>query len=201
MAEIKLNNPKWIGSAEGLVRKSITVPADFATYVTEVDASGCSRKIVKSGTYFSTPYKGLLFNDVDITAGEHEGSLVIGGRYIDAKLPTSVASNASDLIAQGLYAISEGSTTRPAFGGYAQLSKLTAPTLTDVSQSTKFTWVAITGATGYKVYKGTTLVDEVATTDTLEYAYSTNSGSYTVVALGDNLYKLDSDKSTAVVVA
>lgn len=80
-------------------------------------------------------------------------------------------------------------------------TKLTAPTLTDVSVSTKFTWVAITGAGSYDVYKGEVKVDTVLSSETLEYAYSTNEGSYTVVAVSNTYYKLDSDASTAVVVA
>ena len=77
---------------------------------------GNERKVVPSGSYLATPYKGLLFNDVDITDGANEGSLVIGGYYINAKLPKTVAAYAADLTAQGLHAIVEGTTTRPDFG-------------------------------------------------------------------------------------
>ena len=116
MADIILNRPNWLGSAERLVRKTVMVPANYSDYVTEIDVDGNERKIVPSGSYLSTPYKGLLFNDVDITAGAREGSLVIGGYYIDAKLPKSVVAHASDLAAQGLHAIIEGTTVRPDFG-------------------------------------------------------------------------------------
>ena len=38
MADIILNRPNWLGSAERLVRKTVQVPADYSDYVTEVDA-------------------------------------------------------------------------------------------------------------------------------------------------------------------
>lgn len=92
---------KWLGSEVGLVKKTVTVPTS-ATAVTEN-----GRKIVKSGTLITdaTLGKGLLFNDVDITDGARVASMVIRGSYIDANLPVSVASSATDLASQGLYAI------------------------------------------------------------------------------------------------
>ena len=41
---------------------------------------------------------------------------MIGGRYIDEKLPTSATDFAEDFIAQGLYAYSESEVVRPNFG-------------------------------------------------------------------------------------
>lgn len=91
----------WLGSEVGLVKKTVTVPTT-ATTVTEN-----GRKIVKSGTLIedATLGKGLLFNDVDVTDGARVASMVIRGSYIDAKLPASVASSATELASQGLYAI------------------------------------------------------------------------------------------------
>jgi len=116
MAEVTLNRPNWLSSAVGLVSKTITIPSDFATYVSEVDADGVTRKIVKSGTYVATPYKGLLLRDIDITGGAQLAPLMIAGYYIDANLPATVASHVADLKAQGLFAVTEGATTRPDFG-------------------------------------------------------------------------------------
>lgn len=79
-------------------------------------------------------------------------------------------------------------------------TKLTAPTLTNVSASTKFTWSAITGAASYDVYKGDELVDTVLSSETLEYVYGTTAGSYTVVAVRNNIRYTNSAHSTAVVV-
>lgn len=94
-------NNKWLGSEVGMVLKTVTVPTS-ATSVTEN-----GRKIVKSGTLIndSVQGKGLLFNDVDITDGARVASFMIRGSYIDAKLPASVASSATELASQGLYAV------------------------------------------------------------------------------------------------
>ena len=100
-----------------------------------------------------------------------------------------------------LSTISSATLTLEAPSSQAAATKLTAPTLTDVSQSTKFTWAAITGAASYKVYLGTTLVDTVLSSETLEYAYNTNAGSYTVVAISNTYNILDSDPSTALVIS
>lgn len=99
-----------------------------------------------------------------------------------------------------LATISATPLTIEAPSSQAPATKLTAPTLTDVSASTKFTWVAITGAGSYKVYKDGNLVSTVLSTSTLEYAYSTNTGSYTVVAVPNVYGKLNSDPSTALVI-
>lgn len=109
--DIILNRPNWLGSEVGLVLKTITVPAEASGAVTEN-----GRKIIKSGSIFSAPYKGLLFEDVDITDGARVGSLMIRGSYIDAKLPASASTQAADFAAQGLYAIVEGNVVRPDFG-------------------------------------------------------------------------------------
>lgn len=102
------NGKNWLGSEVGVVKKTITVPDDYANLV-EVDG----RKIAKSGSIFTTPYYGLLESDVDVTDGAALGDLIIGGRYIDANLPSSAASVAENFAAQGLYAIVEGAVTRP----------------------------------------------------------------------------------------
>ena len=112
MADIILNGPNWLGSEVGLVRKTITVSTSSA-----VVENG--RNVVKSGTYITDAVYGggLLWDDVDVTNGPDEGSLMIGGYYIDAKLPASVATNATTLEAKGLHAIELPTTTRPEFGG------------------------------------------------------------------------------------
>jgi len=112
----KYEVPRWLGSDVGKVLKTIDVPGDFATYEEVITADGCTKKIVRAGTYLSTPYKGLLYNDADITNGTaREKSIMIRGSYVDALLPASVASVATDLAAQGLYSIVEGALTRPEF--------------------------------------------------------------------------------------
>lgn len=191
---IILNRPNWLASEVGLVLKTITVPANTAS-VTEN-----GRKIVKSGTIFATPFKGLLFGDIDITDGAASGSLMVGGYYIDANLPATAASSVSDFAAQGLYPLAEGSVTRPDFGSVADLSKLSTPVAT-FNQSTKVIgWSAITGATGYELYKGanihSTYGSDVITT--AAFSLSADSGSYYLRATGDNLYTTYSEKTSAI---
>lgn len=103
------NSPNFLGSEVGLITKTITVAKTQITGVETING----RKIVKAGTIFTTPYKGLLFTDVDITDGDTTGSLMIAGRYIDEKLPVSASTNVTDFEKQGLYAIVEGAVTRP----------------------------------------------------------------------------------------
>lgn len=102
MAEITLNRPNWLGSEENLVLKTVTVSSTSGTTVTEN-----GRKILKSGTLINdaTLGYGLLWNDADVTDGSEIKSIMIAGYYIDANLPTSVATTAATLKTQGLYAI------------------------------------------------------------------------------------------------
>lgn len=102
-----LNRPNWLGSEVGLVLKTATVSSTSGTPVTEN-----GRKILKSGTVITDTAlgKGLLWNDADVTDGAVVKSIMIGGYYIDSKLPASVATSASDLTAKGLYAIEYADT-------------------------------------------------------------------------------------------
>lgn len=112
MAEIILNRPNWLGSAVGVVRKTVTVSATSGTPVIEN-----GRKILKSGTLINdtTLGYGLLWNDADVTDGSAVKSIMIRGSYIDSKLPTSVSTNKTILSGQGLYAI-EYPETKIAYG-------------------------------------------------------------------------------------
>ena len=100
---------KWLGSEVGMVLKTATIPTS-ASFVTEN-----GRKIVKSGTLIEDTNlgKGLLFNDVDITDGARVASIMIAGFYIDEKLPTSVATSATELEAKGLHAVKYAETVVP----------------------------------------------------------------------------------------
>lgn len=111
----KYEIPRWLGSDVGKVLKTMQLPSDFATYELVADEKGVQRKIVRAGTYVSSPYKGLVYNDADITNGDRIVAVMIRGSYIDSLLPTSVAAHAADLAQQGLYAITEGAFTRPEY--------------------------------------------------------------------------------------
>jgi len=185
MEKVFKNRPNFLGSEVGLVTKTITVPAD-ASYVTEGD-----RKVVKAGTIFTSPYYGLLYEDVDITDGAHEGSLMIRGSYIDAKLPASAVSYVSYFKDQGLYAIAEGSVTRPDFGT-AGLTALSTPSVTVASAD--ISWAGITGAIGYNVFDSNKV--KITTVTTTGYT-ATATGTYYINAGADNV----NHKSSALAVA
>ena len=113
MAEITLNNPNWLGSEVGIVRKTVTVTENSGSYVTENN-----RKVLKSGTLINDTNLGygLLWNDADITdEGGKIASIMIRGSYIDKALPTSIIAQRETLAEQGLYAI-EYSDTKIAYG-------------------------------------------------------------------------------------
>lgn len=193
-----LNRPNWLGSEVGRVVKTITVPATHAHVVED------GRMIVKSGTVFTTPYLGILYDDIDITDGAKEASLMIRGSYIDAKLPATAATHASSFAAQGLYAIAEGEVVRPDFGGLEALPSLTIGAVTNTSGT--LTWTKVTNAAAYGVYVSATAAGNYALVDTVAQGESpsykaTQAGYYKVKALGDNLAYANSDFSTAVQVA
>lgn len=109
--DITINRPNFLGSEVGLVLKTIELPSTFATYVTED-----SRKIVKAGTIVTTPYYGLVFQDIDITNGDAEAPLMIGGYYINANLPATAAAYVTEFAKTGLFPFVEGTVTRPDYG-------------------------------------------------------------------------------------
>ena len=107
-----LNRPNWLGSEERLVLKTATVSSTSGATVTEN-----GRTILKSGTLITDTAlgKGFLWNDADVTDGAVVKSIMIGGYYIDSKLPASVSASATDLAAKGLHAI-EYAETNVAYG-------------------------------------------------------------------------------------
>ena len=189
MEKVYKNRKNFLGSQVGLITKTITVPADFATYVTEN-----GRKIVVKGTIFTSPYYGLLYEDVDITDGAKLGSLMIAGQYIDANLPATAAAYVTSFAGQGLFPIVEGSISRPDFGT-AGLTALSAPALT--SSGATISWTAISGATGYTVYNASKV--GIANVSTTSYT-ATASGTYYVGANADYVYNKDSVLSSSIAV-
>ena len=101
MAEIRYNHIAWLDSEVGLEQKTVTIPANFATYVVEN-----GRKVVRAGTLVNdaTLGYGLLVNDADITDGEAVKAIVTRGAYLNSKLPYKLTNTQiSTLAAQGLY--------------------------------------------------------------------------------------------------
>lgn len=190
MEKVYYNRPNFLGSEVGLVLKTITVPANHGSVVTEGN-----RKIVKAGTLFSTPYYGILFQDVDVTDGKALGSLMIAGRYIDANLPSTASSYSASFIAQGLFPIVEGSIVRPDFGS-GSLSAIGTPSVS-VSDST-ISWASISGAVGYTIYDSNK--NYITATSSVSYDASA-VGTYYIQANADNITNASSALASATVVS
>lgn len=185
------NRKNILGSEVGLITKTITVPADFASYSTEN-----GRKIVVAGTAFSSPYNGLLYQDVDITDGAKAGSLMIAGHYIGANLPYSLAdATVSAFAEQGLYNFVEGSTVRPSFGTVG-LVALSAPVLTSSTSTIQI--ASVSGAVNYTIYNSSKVALSTQTGSTYD---ASATGTYYVGANGDNItYKASPLASIAITV-
>lgn len=203
MAELKINKPAWLASEVGLRTKTYSIPSNFGTYASETDADGLVHKVVKSGTILTTPFYGLVYDDVDITGGAAIAAIVVSGLYIDAKLPTTAASYVSNFAATGLFPFSEGSVTRT-FTAPATLTTMTMGIVT--ATNAVLSWTAVTGAVKYEVYTsatstGTFTYDgEAAQAASPSYTV-TATGYYKVKAIGDNLFYLDSAMSAAAQVS
>ena len=100
-----------LDSAVGLVLKSCSVPQSLGT------DDNFGNKTVKAGTIFPAndgTAKGILFEGVDVTLGEHEASLIVEGRIIEERLPVAVETEAKTALeAVGIRFVTEEVVTRP----------------------------------------------------------------------------------------
>ena len=79
---------------------------------TGVEADAKGKKIVGAGTIVDG--KGIVFNDVDVTDGEHEASLIVAGHILNDKLPVEATESQITAFAkQGLYFEDADTTERP----------------------------------------------------------------------------------------
>lgn len=82
----------FLESQVGLVTKTCTVSA------AGVAADAWGNKIVPAGTVLpknDATAKGILFEDVDVTMGDHEGALIVAGRiYSDCLADTTLNAQA-----------------------------------------------------------------------------------------------------------
>lgn len=127
MATVIVNRPNFLYSERSLVLKTVGLydGDTSATAVSETDADGCARKVVKAGTIYvnaTSGMKGLIFEDIDVTGStattQVEGSLMVAGHYINdaTVLPAKVAGDTlTAFAAAGLIAHSKDSVTRPVF--------------------------------------------------------------------------------------
>lgn len=101
----------FLDSATGLVLKSCTVPESMG------EDDGFGNKTVKAGTVFpadDSTATGILLESVDVTMGDHEGSLVVAGRIIEERLPETLdAAAKTALQAEGISFHAEAVAVRP----------------------------------------------------------------------------------------
>lgn len=95
----------YIGKPEEVINqpnflKSATVTS-FTTTVKETD--GNSDKIVKAGTIYPKndgTAKGIIYNDVDVSHGDQEASLIVEGHLLEERLPEKPSEAAKQALRQ-----------------------------------------------------------------------------------------------------
>lgn len=198
MATIKHGHKAWLASEDYLAVTKTINSTVCATTESVVDADGNTRTVcVSGGLYHSGNNYGILLEDVDVTAGDTIGAVVIGGHYIDANLPASLTSSVTNFAKTGLFPVDMGEVVRPDFGEVA-IPKLSMGTVTVSSKA--LTWSKVNNAIGYDVFKGGVLEGSIAQAASPTYT-AKGSGSYTVKAIGDNINYATSEASTAVTVS
>ena len=101
----------FLASAVGLIRKSCTVSAAGVT------ADEYGNKFVPAGTIWpanDATAVGILFDDVDVTDGDHAGSIIVAGRILQDRLPVAPDEKTalSLLTASGITFATSDETTR-----------------------------------------------------------------------------------------
>lgn len=133
--------------------------------------SGVKYNVWRGSTKVSTEQSGVSYTDG--TAGE--------GTSYTYKVQ-AVSANATSSATASIDTSNNG-----------QLPTPTAKTTTYTETSTKISWNAVTGATAYTVYRGTTLLTSTLTTtsytDTSSYAVAGKSNTYKVSATGSGYYE------------
>ena len=110
----KVYAPGWFLAHEECVRKTKEISATGAT----TDTNG--GKYVKMGTIWPSNDAnavGIVYEDVDVTAGNMPGSVVMSGVVYTGRLPVAPASAAKTALeGLGFTFITEPTVTRPADG-------------------------------------------------------------------------------------
>lgn len=102
--------PGYFLAHEECVRKTKTISA------TGVSPDAYGHKHVKAGTVYTDENSnvvGLLYEDVDVTAGDMPGSVVTKGVVYEDRLPADITSVKSALVALGFVFLTEPTVTRP----------------------------------------------------------------------------------------
>ena len=106
--------PGWFLAHEECIRKTKEISATGIT----ADANG--HKHVKMGTIYPSNDAnaiGIVYEDVDVTAGNMPGSVVLSGVVYEGRLPVAPASAAKTALqGKGFTFLTEPTVTRPADG-------------------------------------------------------------------------------------
>lgn len=106
--------PGYFLDREECVRKTTEIPATMA--VTADDGS----KYVPMGTIFPSNDSnavGIVYEDVDVAAGNMPGSVVYAGYVIEDRLPAALDSDAKTALeGKGFVFVTEPTVTRPSDG-------------------------------------------------------------------------------------
>ena len=88
--------PNWLSSEVGMQLKSAMLTPSMGTLLN-------GKTIVKSGTVFkSSTINGLVFGDADVSNGDIEFAILVGGRVYENRLPASISADKETLEASGI---------------------------------------------------------------------------------------------------
>lgn len=97
--ELGNDRPNWLSSEVGLTLKTYLIKS------AGVVAGDNGKKIVKSGSVLKDggTVVGIVFPiDYDVTNGDLEGSVMVGGRVYENRLPESITADKTALEALGI---------------------------------------------------------------------------------------------------
>lgn len=97
---------------EECLRVTKTISASHAQVVTRADGS----KYVPAGAIFpsnSSSATGIVYEDIDVTAGDAPGSVVVKGVVVESALPTAIGSDAKTALTDIVFVPSFPAINRP----------------------------------------------------------------------------------------
>jgi len=187
---------------ENCVRETMTIAYNHAQAVTRN-----GRTIVPMGAIIPSNdqyAKGILYEDVDVTNGDHEASVVTAGTIYLDKLPKAAESAAKSAMANIVQITSSPSVVRPEYYDRASLGAITVESAAGTAQGD--TAITVSGYTPkayesyvYKVATGT--APAVALGDDLSSGWTAWDGTTDITAATDKKITIASVDSTAHAVA
>lgn len=165
---------------ERCTRRSAMVAANHGQKVTRN-----GRVIVPMGAVIPSNNgnaKGLLYEDIDVTDGAAEGSIVTEGTVYGDRLPAALASAAASALTQIKVIASAPAAVRPAiFGIFDALTVVSAAGSASGKTALTVTGHALDNGEGYVYKTHATVAPEVALGDDVS-AWSTWDGSADITA-------------------